>query len=369
LKTITLVSAGLSIPDRAELLRMEAADLCPRSSLFYETLNSDRLDESFLERAPAFRRLLYTPLPKAMAQIAEAMVIKRRYDAVITWAELLGLPFAALLKLTGVRVPHITISSWISKRKKAELLRRVHSYISRIVLMSSVQRDFATDVLNIPRSRIAFLKWPVDQRFWRPTDGIPDMICSVGAEGRDYLTLIAAMKGLPMQCHLAAGTHRSVLHPTVRAITETGPLPENVLVGKKSFMELRALYARSRFVVIPLLPSDTDHGATSILEAMAMGKAVICSRTVGQRDVIQEGKTGIFVPLKDPGALREAIQFLWNNPDVAERMGNAGRKHIEEHHTLDQFVSSVKGVVEEAIEETGSRSVPRNRNGSQASRR
>jgi glycosyltransferase involved in cell wall biosynthesis len=304
-----------------------------------------------------------------MAQIAEAMVIKGRYDAVITWAELLGLPFAALLKLTGVRIPHVTISSWISKRKKAEVLKRVHPYISRIVLMSSVQRDFATDVLKIPPSRIAFLKWPVDQQFWRPTDCVQDMICSVGAEGRDYVTLIAALKGLPMHCHLAAGTHRSVLHSTVRAITEISPLPENVFVGKKSFMELRALYARSRFVVIPLLPSDTDHGATSILEAMAMGKAVICSRTKGQKDVIQEGKTGIFVPLKDPGALREAIQYLWDNPDVAERMGTAGRRHIEEHHTLDRFVSSVKGVVEEAIEENSSRGVPRNKNSNRAAHR
>ena len=34
----------------------------------------------------------------------------------------------------------------------------------------------------------------------------------------------------------------------------------------------------SLFVVMPLLESDTDNGITVILEAMAMGKTVICSR-------------------------------------------------------------------------------------------
>ncbi len=85
--------------------------------------------------------------------------------------------------------------------------------------------------------------------------------------------------------------------------------------------ELRDLYARSRFVVVPLHASDTDNGVTVILEAMAMGKAVICSRTRGQVDVIQEGVTGIYVPVGDAAALRAAILSLWAEPQRAQQMG------------------------------------------------
>ena len=80
-----------------------------------------------------------------------------------------------------------------------------------------------------------------------------------------------------------------------------------------------------------------------------MGKAVICSRVKGQADVIQEGRTGIFVPPNDPRALHEAIEFLWNNPTEAKRMGEEARRHIEKFHTLDGWVEIVKEIVEEAI--------------------
>ncbi|MEK6569895.1 MAG: glycosyltransferase, partial [Bacteroidota bacterium] len=100
-----------------------------------------------------------------------------------------------------------------------------------------------------------------------------------------------------------------------------------------------------------LLSTDTDNGVNSILESMAMGKAVICSRTKGQVDVIQEGKTGLIVPQGDSKALRDAIQYLWEHPDEAERMGKAGRKYIEENHTLDQFVCSVRTIAEQVIVE------------------
>ena len=82
---------------------------------------------------------------------------------------------------------------------------------------------------------------------------------------------------------------------------------------------------------------------------MAMGKAVICSRTNGQIDILRDGKTGIFVPVGDPVALREAIQYLWDHPEIADAMGKAGREFVEKYHNLDDFVKNVKQVAEEAI--------------------
>jgi glycosyltransferase involved in cell wall biosynthesis len=176
-----------------------------------------------------------------------------------------------------------------------------------------------------------------------------DMICSAGREMRDYGTLIRALRDTGIRCHIAA---YAVPRKRDAWIEDAGPLPPHVTVGKmKNFAELRALYARSRFVVVPLLQNDTDSGTTVILEAMAMGKAVVCSRTRGQRDHIDDGKTGIYVPVGDPRALREAIQYLWDHPDVAERMGCEGRKLIEQHHTLDLFLDQVRRVVEEVIAE------------------
>jgi glycosyltransferase involved in cell wall biosynthesis len=100
---------------------------------------------------------------------------------------------------------------------------------------------------------------------------------------------------------------------------------------------------------MPLHPTETDNGTTSILEAMAMGKAVICSRVRGQRDVIQEGVTGLFVPPQDPAALRKAIEYLWANPDLSRQMGLAARAYVERHHSLDEWVVNVRATVDAAV--------------------
>src|SRR4029079_2076138 len=81
-------------------------------------------------------------------------------------------------------------------------------------------------------------------------------------------------------------------------------VPANVTARGYDLFALRQLYADSAFVVVPLEVTDFQAGITPILEAMSMGKAVICTRTPGQTDTIVDGETGIYVEPGDPGALR-----------------------------------------------------------------
>ena len=128
------------------------------------------------------------------------------------------------------------------------------------------------------------------------------------------------------------------------------PADAKITIGRKTLPELRDLYARSRFVVVPLLPSESDNGVTVILEAMAMGKPAICSRTRGQVDVIQDGVTGVYVPIGDPVALRQAMLSLWNEPERARDMGARARAYVEQHHTLERFASNVRAAAEASLE-------------------
>src|SRR5262245_2272331 len=331
MRTLTLVDGGL-VREREVVSRLEAADLAPRMLLYEDALNSDMLDDKYLRDAPPRRASLYRALPGPVAKVLEAYAVKDRYDVIVSWADRLALPLAAVLKLTGVHFPHVAILLWISRPKKAHLLRRVHSHIDRLIIPSPLQRDFAIDVLGVPPAKVASFPWSIDTQFWRPLPRPSDTICAVGSEMRDYGTLIAALAGLSIPCHIAAGSMREIVSPWVRAIGDSGPLPPHVTVGKRSFADLRALYARSRFVVIPLHQTDNDNGITSILEAMGMGKAVICSQTRGQVGVIAHGRTGLYVPPGDARALREAIQYLWANPDLADQMGRAGRERVERDH-------------------------------------
>jgi glycosyltransferase involved in cell wall biosynthesis len=337
MKTLTLVR-GRGRRPIAELEKLEAEDAWPRVTLYEKRLQSDMIDRADVDREPGVRGWLCRRLPPGLA-----------LALVVSWAEGFGLPFATLLKLTGDRTPHVALFSWISAPKKAAVLRRVHSSIDRIVLWSSLQRDFALRELGIPAERITFLRWLVDEKFWRPMDVPIDGVCAAGREMRDYATLIEAVRDWPVPLHIAANAEAGRRDRWMADLEAIREFPPHVTLGAKPFPELRALYARSRFVVVPLLPTETDNGITVMTEAMAMGKPVICSRVAGQRDLLEDGVNGLFVPPRDPRALRQAMEHLWSHPEECVRMGREGRKRIERHHRLEDFVDGVKRAVEEAI--------------------
>jgi glycosyltransferase involved in cell wall biosynthesis len=351
MKVLTLVYGGLGQPTLTELDRLVTADEWPRVRLYERQLGSDMLDERDILGARGLRGALYRRLPIGTAQALEAYSRRRRYDAIVSWGERFGLPLAAMLKATAARTPHIALFSWISTPKKAAVLRRVHSHIHRLVVWSSIQYEFAVNALGIPPSRVVQLRWLVDQKFWRPTDGPTDMICAVGREQRDYATLVDAIRDSDIPCHIAAKVDVGKTDQWMTDLRDPSALPPHITLGTKPYPELRALYARSRFVVLPLYPTDTDNGVTAMTEAMAMGKAVVCTRVDGQRDVLQDGINGIFVPPRDPRALREVIEHLWSHPEECERMGREGRKRVEQFHTLERFVDGVQRAVEDAIRE------------------
>src|SRR5712692_10457364 len=351
IKTLALVASGSRLPDRSRLGELEAADQFPRTLLFEQVLNSDILDERVVVKFGPSGSFLYKVLPAWLGQILYAYKIMERYDVVISWTSCLALVFAFLLKLTGRRHPHVALLAWISRPKKALLLRLVNSHIDKLILWSSVQRKYAVNDLGIPHAKVALLGRRVDHLFWRPLATIDDMICSAGQEMRDYRTLIEAMRTIDIPCHIATGAISGKIYATVKVIGDLGPLPPNVRISLMSPVELRNLYARSRFVVVPLLESDTDNGSTVIEEAMAMGKAVICTRTQGQVDLVEDGITGIYVPPRDVKALRAAIEFLWKNPGVAKTLGMNGRKKIVKRHTFDRFVTDVKEIVDQVLRE------------------
>jgi glycosyltransferase involved in cell wall biosynthesis len=168
---------------------------------------------------------------------------------------------------------------------------------------------------------------------------------------RDFETLIKSLDGTGIPCHIAAVIARGRSDQWRQALGDSGEkaeLPDNVTVGSRNPVELRELYARSRFVVLPLYQSDTDNGITCLLEAWSMSRPVICSQIDGQRGAISDGQNGLFVPVGDVEALRKAIVDLWARPEESERMGIEGRRTVEQHRRMDRFIRQVGDVIHEA---------------------
>jgi glycosyltransferase involved in cell wall biosynthesis len=275
----------------------------------------------------------------------------RRYDVIVTDGEQVGLPLALLWLVTRRRsCTHVMIAHILSVRKKVLLVRlfRLRRNIDRILVYASWQQRFIHEALGFREDQVVLTPFMVDTAFF-DRDRLPEveperMICSAGLERRDYTTLIEAVRGLDVQVVIAAASPWSKQADA----TAGAQLPPNVEVRNLGFVDLRRLYAAAMFVVMPLHDVEFQAGVTTILEAMAMGKAVISSRTRGQTDVIEPGRTGIYVPPGDAGALRSAISGLLDDAARVRCLGDAARSYVERVCDVSVYAERFGALVGEA---------------------
>lgn len=388
-------------------------------NMLRDALAADMLTPAIARRS-RMGAFLHRRAGRSVALAVEAFRRRHRYDAIYTDGENVGLPLALLLKLSRARPTaprHVMLSHYLTPAKKRALFRLgVASHIDTLIVHSAAQRELAVNALHIPAARVRRLPYFADQTFWRPeasSSPLPDelassplplpfargrgssaatsgpgspspreergaggedtlgaggedrpMICAVGLEFRDYKTLVAAVTDLDVDLRIAAASAWS--HHA--AFAGSPALPPNVTVGGYTYLPLRELYAAARVVVVPLRDVDNQAGVTVILEAMAMGKAVIVTATRGQTDVVRDRRnggrgrvkrawwpgfvdepgvassvgglaTGFYVAPGDPAELRRAIHYLLTHPDLADELGRNGRRVVETCFTLDGFTT------------------------------
>jgi len=79
-------------------------------------------------------------------------------------------------------------------------------------------------------------------------------------------------------------------------------------------------YLRQASVMV--LPSYHREGVPhSILEAMAMGRAIITTNSVGCRETVIDGVNGLLVNVQDVKDLEEKLMWILKNPDLVHEMG------------------------------------------------
>lgn len=79
-----------------------------------------------------------------------------------------------------------------------------------------------------------------------------------------------------------------------------------------------------------VLPSYREGTPRSVLEAMAMGRAIITTDAPGCRQTVRDGETGLLVPPRDAQALYRAMLRFVEEPALAARLGPAARRLAED---------------------------------------
>ena len=89
-------------------------------------------------------------------------------------------------------------------------------------------------------------------------------------------------------------------------------------------------------------------GITTLLEAMAMGKAVVVTETAELRGVVEDGVTGLTVRPGDVSAMGAAIQHLVDSPSTRLALGHRARRVILESYDVGVYASLLARHLHEA---------------------
>ncbi len=181
----------------------------------------------------------------------------------------------------------------------------------------------------------------------------PPRVVSVGrfVEKKGFADLIDACavlrrRGVQFECKIAGG---GPLEEDLRALIARHGLEQFVeLFGPIPQADVRELLAGARmFALACVVERDggMDNLPTVIVEAMGCGLPIVSTRVAGVPEMVDDGRTGFLAPEKNTGALADAIERLILDPQLAQRLGDAGRLTAVERFAVERTAGELRALL------------------------
>jgi glycosyltransferase involved in cell wall biosynthesis len=158
--------------------------------------------------------------------------------------------------------------------------------------------------------------------------------------------LLHAMQRLPSLRLMVAGDGPE--RGRLQQLVDEPELANVEFAGHMRPAELERAIADSRFTVLPTHAYETL--GKTILESYARGRTVVATDMGSRRELVQAGKTGLLYKTGDVNQLAAAIQLLSARPDLAEKMGLAGREQVHERYTAEAHYETLVDLYGQLVE-------------------
>jgi glycosyltransferase involved in cell wall biosynthesis len=218
--------------------------------------------------------------------------------------------------------------------------RRVARRLPLVATVSAASADDIAAQMGVERERIGVVPVGVDHQAFRP---LPEI---ARRPGRVMTTASAdvALKGLvPLLEAIARVRQRRPdielvvvgklrdASPTAGVLRRLGLADRVRFVADVSEETLVRLWAEASVAVVPSLYEGFSLPA---IEAMACGTPLVATTGGALPEVVgADGVAGLLVPPGDPVALADRIEAVLGNPELARRLGEAGRRRVLERFT------------------------------------
>lgn len=180
-----------------------------------------------------------------------------------------------------------------------------------------------------------------------PDQPVVGLVARLDHRAKGHLELIQALALLkdrhPLQALMVGGGRRQ---EEMRELAASLGLQERVhFLGNRRDVPV-LLKAMDIFV----LPSHNEGVSLAVLEAMAAGLPVIVSAVGGLPEIVAHEENGLLIPPKDVEALAQSLARLLDNPDLARRLGQKAREHIEARYSLEGMGQAANAAYDELVQ-------------------
>ncbi|MBE9045430.1 glycosyltransferase [Pleurocapsales cyanobacterium LEGE 10410] len=177
---------------------------------------------------------------------------------------------------------------------------------------------------------------------------IPPFFLTAGRTYRDYQTLATAFENID---------HNLKIYCTEDSAPNNQALPKNVQVfydpEKLYYISNAEMYAEYKRAYAVLIPLDIDPqkvsytmiGLSSLLDALALGKAIIMTKYDHINIDIEKEGIGLWVEPGDVAGWRKAISYLLEHPRETQEMGKRARLLCEQRYSLDLFSQGIAKII------------------------
>jgi glycosyltransferase involved in cell wall biosynthesis len=261
------------------------------------------------------------------------------------------LPALIYMKFKGIKCKTYVIAMGMFNFPKKTVFIKIHlflnkfliKYIDKLIFIGKSEFEHAQNIFKNYESKICFLPFGVDSKFWSSGDlddykNLP--ILFIGNDGnRDFDFLIELVKATPNENFIVISDYFEQSYiDTIRL--------DNLIFYKGSWNKklltddfLKNIYANSKITVVPLKNSIQPSGQSVSLQSLSIGTPVIITKTDGFWDnqyFINEENI-IFVQENNIEKWQKAINELNDNENLYKNLKIKGRELISKQFNTDKF--------------------------------
>jgi glycosyltransferase involved in cell wall biosynthesis len=270
------------------------------------------------------------------------------------------IPIMVILKLFN-KIPNITFfalgifndnsNNFFVKNLKKITLRILISLVDNIIFLGEGEYKFVTNNFPHYSSKLHFLPFCVDNKFWEAECKIESKkngILFIGNDGkRDYKKLIEIARTFPEINFTFVTTmiaEEDIKEKNIQLIR--GHWNHNILGDD----DLRLLYKKSKITILPLVESLQPSGQSVALQSMSVGTPVFITETMGFWDFnkFKNLDNIVFAQRNDLEDWKNLIEKYYNDEKFLTKISTNATRTVQEYFDIDVFnnkLAKITGVI------------------------